>query len=225
MATQNPILTSEHVFVAGMTGTGKSFLARNYLSQFPRVWMLDTKGESIQKLSRKENPWPEVDPKELTVITRVDMIPEVTTRFMIYAPDFEELDSYFYDEFFRQAYFHQNLTVWVDEAMSVSENSQTIPTYYKAILTRGRSRETSIWTLTQRPMGLSPLILSQSTHFFVFNLQLEQDRKKITDVTGVPQFMKKPLGHNFWYFRDGWEEAVKAKLVLHNRKGGEHVGR
>lgn len=222
MDKDNRIKTSEHVFVAGMTGTGKSFLARNYLSRFPSVAMLDTKGESIDKLANKENPWPEIDPKLLTIVTRAAQLPEVETPYLIYAPDFEELEPYFYNEFFRWAYFRKNITVWVDEAMSVSENSQTIPEYYKAILTRGRSRNTAIWTLTQRPMGLSPLIISQSTHFFVFNLQLEQDRKKVTDVTGVPEFMQKPMGHNFWYFRDGWESAVKAKMVV---KGGGKGGR
>lgn len=208
-----PISVSEHVFIGGMTGTGKSYLAEKYLSKYPRVWMLDTKGDTSRKLKDGLNPWPEVDPKKLTIIKSIVSLAEVRTPYLIYEPNMNELEEYFYNEFFKAAYFLENVTVWVDEAMNVSPSPYSLPDYYKGILTRGRSRNVSVWSLSQRPKGIASIIISQCTHFFVFNLQLPQDRKTITEITGVPEFLTKPGGHDFWYWRDGWDEAVKARLV------------
>lgn len=213
----NNILPSEHVFVAGQTGGGKSFLTEIYLSNFPHVVMLDTKGEMLQRKTEGKKLWKGVPDKEVELIEHLSDLDYVDTPKIIYSPSFEELNEEYYNEFFRWAYFRQNTTVWVDEAMSVSKNSQTIPEFYKAILTRGRSRNTSVWSLTQRPVGLAPIIMSQSTHYFIFNLQLNQDREKVADVTGAPEFYEKPSQgkqkYLFWYFKDGWEHAVKGRMV------------
>ena len=213
----NKIGDDEHVFIAGMTGTGKSVLARTYLSGFPVVWKLDIKGEAISDLKNSKNPWPEVQPKKLAVVTRLSHIPNVDTPYIIYAPEHDEMDEHFYNEFFRMAYFRQNLKVWIDEAMAVS-TSHNLPEYYKAILTRGRSRDTAAWSLSQRPAGISQTIISQCTHIFAFNLRLQNDRKRMAEMTGCPEYLTNPEGHNFWYYRDGWTDAVKAKLAL---KGGD----
>lgn len=215
---QNQILNTEHVFIAGMTGTGKSVLARKYLSGFDSVWKLDTKGEALDDLAEGKNPWPEIDPKKLTIIFHIRDLKNVQTPFVIYAPHHTELNLDFYEMFFYQAYHHRDLQVWVDEAMSVSPNPHVIPEHYKAILTRGRSRKTTVWSLTQRPAGIHNLILSQCTHIFGFNLRLPKDRKSMAETTGCPEFFDNPEGHNFWYYRDGWTHAEKARLVL---KGGE----
>jgi len=210
----NRIATDEHVFIAGKTGTGKTRLARAYLSQFPAVAMLDSKGDSLKALNRDQNPWPEVEQKQLTVITRSKYLDNVDTPYLIYAPEFDELDESHYDAFFRWAYFRENITVWVDEAMNISESSQRIPSYYKGILTRGRTKNVAAWSLTQRPMGLHPIIISQCTHVFAFNLPLDQDRKKLVDITGMREFWERPGGHSFWYYRDGEDAAVKGILKI-----------
>lgn len=202
------ILPSEHVFVPGMTGCGKSHLAEAYLSQMPKVVKLDTKGETLDKLSKGKNPWPLVDPKELTVTTKLqDLIENSDSPYLIYNPTHDELNDDYYDAFFQWAYYHRNIIVWVDEVMEVLDTPHKILRWYKAILTRGRYFDVSLWQLTQRPLGLPAMCTSQSTHVFCFDLQLDQDRKKVADVTGVPEFLTKPEGHNFWYWRSGWRNA------------------
>lgn len=202
-----PIGTDEHVFVAGMTGTGKTELAKAYLSQYPRVVKMDTKGEALDDLKKKKNPWPQVHPKELTIVQKLDDVLQVDTPYIIYAPVTDEMETAIYEVFFRWAYLTRNITVWIDELMEVTDNSQTICRSHKAILTRGRSRDTTVWQLTQRPVGVSPLCISQSKHIFSFDLALDQDRKKVADVTGCKEFLVKPDGYNFWYFRQGWRQA------------------
>lgn len=202
------ILTSEHVFVPGMTGCGKSYLAEAYLSKFPKVVKLDTKGEALDKLAKGKNPWPLVNPKELTVVTKLDdLIENSDAPYLIYNPDHDELDPVYYDAFFNWAYLHRNITVWVDEVMQVLPSPHKILPGYKAVLTRGRYFDVSLWQLTQRPMGLPADTIAQSSHVFCFDLQLDQDRKKVADVTGVKDFHTKPDGHNFWYWQSGWRDA------------------
>ncbi|MNW22329.1 hypothetical protein D3C71_2237420 [compost metagenome] len=58
------------------------------------------------------------------------------------------------------------------------------------------------------------MIVSQATHFFVFNLALPADRKKMVDVSGASEFFDRPGGHDFWYWSDGMENAVKARLII-----------
>jgi len=202
------ILTSHHVTIPGMTGCGKSHLAESYLSQFPKVVKLDTKGETVDKLSKGINPWPLVNPKELTVVTKFqDLIENDDSPYLIYNPIHEELQPEYYDAFFQWAYYRRNITVWVDEVMEVLDSPHKILKWYKAILTRGRYFDVGIWQLTQRPMGIPALCFSQSSHLFCFDLQQDQDRKKVADATGVSEFLIKPEGHNFWYWQSGWRNA------------------
>lgn len=214
MARFTTIQTNEHVFIAGQTGSGKSYLAERYLSSYPFVVMLDTKGEMLDRWMERRKPlWIGVPEDEVSLVTKLEDIDKQTTPKIIYSPDFDELKDEFYDSFFQWCYFRRNCIVWVDEAMSVSPNPSKIPEYYKAILTRGRSRNVAVWSLTQRPKGLANVILSEATHYFVFRLQLEQDRERIVDITGASEFYEIPPKFHFWYFRQGMSSPVLARLV------------
>lgn len=198
----------EHVFIAGRTGTGKTYLARKYLAGVENVWVLDTKGLIT---------WPEVPKSELTVVSSIAEIRNVKTPKLIFKPNPFELEFEVYDSFFQFAYSRDNLAVWVDEVMSVSPNPARIPFWAKAILTRGRERNVSMWSLTQRPSGISQMFMSEATHFFVFDLNLPQDRSKLAEITGAGELLRLPGReargrHNFWYYRTGQDKAVLARL-------------
>lgn len=202
------IQPDEHVFIAGRTGSGKTFLARKYLCRYENIVALDTKG--LLK-------WPEVNPNEITVVKNLETLTEANTKKIIYRPVWEEMTQEYFNNFFKWCYLRRNTIVWVDEAMSVSPSPHTLPEFYKAILTRGRERNTAIWSLTQRPAGIAQVIISESTHFFIFDLNMPQDRDKIAEVTGAREILEKPGKYKFWYYHVEWEKAVKAKLVERRR--------
>lgn len=209
--------TDKHVFVAGITGSGKSQLASVYLSQMPKVIKLDTKGEALADLKKKRNPWPYVDPKELVIVQTLDDLTRVNHPYVIYAPVLDELEFDAYNEFFKWVYFQREDThtvTWVDEYMEVSDNPSVIPRYLKALYTKGRSRFTSVWTCTQTPTGVNKIAFRQSSHFFMFDLTDVEDRKKMSKSTGAMEMMDLPEGYNFWYFERGWRSAVKGVLDL-----------
>jgi hypothetical protein len=200
------IKPNEHVFIAGRTRSGKTFLAQNYLANYPTVIALDTKG----KLN-----WEEVPDNEKTLITRLEDLPKVKTDKIIYRPRFEELNWDFYEEFFRYCYFRGNLIVWIDEVMSICPTPQKIPEYYKAILTRGAELGVGAWSLSQRPSTIPLVIMSESLHIFCFDLNMTEDRKRMSAISEHPQMLDKPGHHIFWYYnQQTGDTPVKAQLVI-----------
>jgi len=212
LTKQNNILANEHVFIAGRTGTGKTWLARKYLAgNFKNVVVLDTKGTFT---------WPEVPAEDQTLVERLTKIDAVTTPKIIYRPAWEELNMDYYNEFFRWAYRRRNTIVLVDEAMSICPNPQVIPEYLKAIMTRGRELGVAAWNASQRPSGLPQVLISEATHIFCFDLNLAADRDKIAKITGYDDFYIKPSHrtgadrYSFYYFRaDVDSPPVVAKIV------------
>ena len=198
----------EHVFVAGGTGSGKTFLAAEYLRPYNNVIVLDTKGMF-------EN-WDDMDDKELTLVERLDDLPKVKTPKIIYRPIFQELTQESYNTFFSWVYQRRNTICMLDEAMQLSPSPSILPEWLRGCLQRGRQLNIGIWSLTQRPKTISPLLISESTHIFAFRLNLDQDREKLVEVTGCKELYIKPEKHSFWYmnmFKDA-QTAKKGKLVI-----------
>jgi len=203
-----PIRRSEHVFIAGGTGSGKTFLASHYLSKYSNVIVLDTKGMF--------DNWDYMSDKELTIVERLTDLENVKTPKIIYRPIFQEMTQDVYNMFFSWVYRRKNTIVLIDEAMQISPNPHVIPEWLRGCLQRGRQKNVSIWALTQRPKSISPLFLSEATHIFVFRLNMEQDREKVVDVTGHSKFIEKPERHCFWYLNltDDDGRVVKGKMEV-----------
>jgi len=197
------IPSDHHVFIAGRNGSGKTYLARNYLAGYTNVFCLDIKGTLV---------WPEVDERDLTIVTNLRDVKKCKTDKCIYKPDPEEMTPEFYDEFFKFIYERGNTIVWVDEVMGVTPNAQRIPFWYRAILTRGRELGVSAWSLSQRPSGINLLPISEARHILSFDLNLPQDRKRMAETTGSPEFLEKPGKYKFWYYNVDNDNAILATL-------------
>jgi len=198
---------NEHVFIAGRTQSGKTYLERKFLSRYKNVAILDTKGKF---------DWPEIPEKKKTLVTRLDELSTVRTDKIIYRPEFQELNLDCYDTFFFWVYMRGHTIVGVDEAMNVSPNPLVIPEWYKGCLTRGAELGVGVWSLSQRPSGIASVIMSECSHFFCFDLNLEEDRKKVAKIAGVNEFLTKPseVGgkYSFWYYNFSMDNAVLMRL-------------
>lgn len=211
MQTRKRVIKSnEHVFLAGRTGSGKTYLARKYLARYPEVVVLDTKGKFT---------WPEVPAAEKTLITSLEKLSKQTKAKIVYRPNWKELDAEWYDAFFEWIYNRQNTICYIDEAMQVCPNVLTIPKYYKALLTRGRELGIGVWTASQRPKDLPQVVMSEATHFFAFDLNLPQDRRKIMEITGCGEFWTKPPKFASWYYnQDEGTSPILVKCVNNLKK-------
>ena len=191
---------SEHVFIPGMTGSGKTALAREYTAGITKpVFVLDTKGTF---------EWGANVPDRV-VVSRLSEIAAAARDYdkVTYRPAYDELDFEWYDAFFRFCYDLRNCTVLVDEAMQVCPSPSKIPPYYKGILTRGRELNVNVFSCTQRPATIPILLFSEATHWFIFALNNLADRKRISDFTGYDRFMQPVPKYHFLYYNTSKPEA------------------
>ena len=205
------------VFIAGKTGTGKSYMAESYLRGYKHVVKLDTKGETLERYREGKSPWRGLkEGKDFTVCYRLEELQYAKTDKIIYCPEFDEQSIEFYDAFFKWIYDRENCIVWIDELMSICPHAMKYPLHLRGIMTRGRSKNVGVWALTQRPVDIPTIVTANSEIFVAFDLMLPQDRQKMANITGVPEFNITPstraYPYAFWYFQADWEEAIKAQL-------------
>lgn len=203
---------NKHVFVCGMTGTGKSYLTEHYLAGYEYVVKLDTKDETGERLDAGEDVWDGIDSRELTVVYTLDDLYAAETKKIIYVPPYDEQDDAHFNAFFDFCFARQNTIIWIDELMSIG-TSHKYPRGLGRVYTQGRSKNVGIWACSQRPSGVPSIATANSTYFFVFDMMLQADRKRLVDATGMDHLMQLPHGNNFWYYRLGDHYPVKAVLV------------
>lgn len=209
------IKTSEHVFITGQTGTGKSLVAEVYLAGYPNVIKLDTKGEYYERTKAGVTAWRGlVQDRDFTVVHTLAELNQSEYNKIIYVPEHEEMNEEHYDALMKYIYERENTILWIDELMEVCPSPTRYPAYLKALMTRGRSKEAVVWACTQRPTDIPSIVFGNSTHFFVFAMQLPQDRDKLVKSTGEPTFYNQPEGHDFYYWRVGMDEPILAELQL-----------
>jgi hypothetical protein len=194
----------EHTFIPGRNGTGKSWTARKIHSREPYIVVHDTKGDW---------KWPEVPKHEIAWVTKLAELRHVRKRKIVYTPVKDELEWEAYEIFYDWVYERQNCRVIVDELMQVCPSPMKVPSGLKGCWTRGRSRRTSVAACTQRPMTIPNLAISEAMFFYILDLNLPQDRAKIVEVSGVPDFYKRPGNRSLWFYKMGEDRAVKLKLV------------
>ncbi len=202
------VKTSEHVFIAGRTGSGKTYLAKNYLARYPIVFVLDVKGTFR---------WTEAGDEVEYCFTFSELVRVAGAKDfpgkMVYQPVFEELNEDAFNNFFQFCYLRGNCIAYVDEVMSVTPSPLKIPEYMRAILTRGRELGVGLWALTQRPTSIPLITMSEASHFFVFALNLEKDRQRLVEITACKELEEKPGRFEFWYYNIYQEKPVLAKIV------------
>lgn len=198
------IKPNEHVFLSGRTQSGKTYCARAYLAGFKNVIVLDIKGLFDFKGFVDDVP----------IYDRLDDLLSFGEGKAIYRPRFEELTPDYYNRFFQWIYNRKNTIVYVDELMGVCENASDVPPYAKAILTRGMERNTAMWASTQRPKTIPLVFMSEATHFFIFRLQLDVDKKRVQEIIPADEIMQDIPLHKFWYYNHNLDKPIYAELVI-----------
>jgi len=158
------IRTNDRVCIFGRTGSGKTVLELFLLSKLKtNVIVYDIK--KALKLPYQKATTPE----ELqALVGSIHYMPASLEE-----DDFNDVCEYTYER--------GNITVIHDEC-SYSSESFKISRWYKECLVRGRERGVGMINVSQRPMGIHNAIISESNHFFVFQLILDSDVEKLRSV-------------------------------------------
>lgn len=164
---------AERSFVVGMTGSGKTTLVYQLLRFRRQVLAFDPK---IGFRPDKWRGW-----KFVRTVKQLERAANQPQKFpkIVYQPNEHEMfDPACHNAFFELVYKRENCTCYVDEMILCTFNND-LPFYYKACLTQGRAKNIEMINGTQRPMNIPQWTLSEAEHFYVFRLQLPQDREKI----------------------------------------------
>jgi len=204
------IKPSEHVFVCGMNGTGKTLLAKIYLAGYNNVVVLDT------KQTFNWEPWCIENQDYILVRSYNDLLQAQKYDKIVYRPNINENNIEFYEKFFEWCFKRQNTIIMIDEAMYVCD-SHKIPFWYKSCLTNGREINVSCWNLSQRPSNVSNFLMTESIHWFVFRLNSVDDRIKLVKCSGDDVFKKSPSGHWFIYKNMNYEGHIKRMLEIKSK--------
>lgn len=110
----------------------------------------------------------------------------------------ESLDANAQDAFFEWIYWRRYTRLYVDEATALQGG--TNPSFHlQACIARGRERGISTMIATQRPKRVPLILFSESEHFFVFRLNLMEDRMRVYEMTGIDPLEQTTL-ENFEFF-------------------------
>ena len=185
----------EHVFITGRTGSGKTYLAKTLAIEASNTFNIivhDTKGSAAFD-----------DFRIYTGLDELMSARDITKPgIFVYRPRFQELNMEYYDPFYEWIYYRKNCIVLIDEAMQVCERVDKYPKFLKGIMTRGREYNIAAWVCTQRPKTLPLFLLSEATKFFVFELNLADDRRRLVEITGRKELMERELCEYCFHFFD-----------------------
>lgn len=185
----------------GKTGGGKTTLAEFLICDPMKPYSVSWNPKGSEKVLE----WDQKHVKSLTELydesekTKGDRI--INPR-LVYTPSAmkarDEKDQY---EFFYWIYERRNTRLYIDEATEIQYNGLKPPDYLTACLNRGRERGVSTLTATQRPAGVPMNILSESEHYYVFKLNLHQDRQRVEQICGITIEQQIELkDFEFYYF-------------------------
>lgn len=201
------IASNERVFLAGRTGSGKTFLARHLLAKSTRLVVLDPKGTLGRDMAPEWNltDWSE---KGAKLLERGE-----PCRLRVPAP----LDGN-WAPYLWAVYRAGGVTLYVDEMYGVVPPGKVAPEPLLACYTRGRELRVGVFAASQRPSWVPLVAMSEADWFFVFRLTLDEDRKRLASFMGASVMQPITDRYGFMTYHPEWDEPIYTpQLVV--RKG------
>lgn len=200
------IASNDRAFICGKTGSGKTYLARYLTDGLKRLVVLDSKGrlgdwglESWDKSARRA------------------LTNQSPVRARVTAPMTDDVSA-FWDEVMLECYNSGNVTVYVDELYLISESSKP-STVLRALYTQGRELGIGTWASTQRPAWVALFAISESEHYFMFRLTLEEDRRRMSSFMTDTVMTPIPDAHGFYYMEASQDLPVYSPGLKVRRSG------
>lgn len=181
--------SDERVLICGKTGSGKTFLARYVTRSLSRLVVLDGKGTlSDWNLAPYDGD------------ARRALMQNEPIRTRVIAPlGVDNAD--FWDEVLRVCFVSGNVTIYIDELYAVAPPNTRASNVLWSCYTRGRELGVGVWSSTQRPVWIPLFALSEAEHFFMFRLQLNDDRARMSEFMGADVLIPIRDLHGFYYSR------------------------
>lgn len=201
--------SNERVMLSGKTGAGKTYLARYITRPIKRLVVLDGKG-TLSDWGL--DPW---NHETYRALVRGEPM-----RVRVLAPVGIDVQD-FWDEILLACYNAGNLTIYIDELYAVCPPNKAPSNALFGVYTRGRELGIGVWASTQRPVWIPLVALSEAEHFFMFRLQLTEDRQRLAAFMGreVMQTITDPHGFYYTYAQADRPEYIKQLEIKEDKTG------
>ncbi len=178
------LASDEHVAFVGMTGSGKTELAKHLLRRLNRVVVLDTKNTfQLEGFEKRRN------------------LPLFGRRFrIIYRPPLfpNEEDDYKLARFLMDMVKVKHVTVYCDELSSLRDYFPQSTRALANLARVGRELHVSVWIALQRPRWVPLWFFTEANAMFIFNLKGVKDRLYMAEQTGE-EVGSEIEEHAFWW--------------------------
>ena len=181
------------MLITGKTGSGKTYLSKFLTRHVKRLVVFDGKGTL--------GDW-QLDPYDKDAVDKIKRGEDVRTRVLV---PFGADPVAWWSGVLSMVYAAGNCTIYIDELYSVCPPNQRPSDELWSIYTRGRELGLGVWAATQRPVWVPLFALSEAEHYFMFRLQLEEDRRRMAAFMSpvVEEPIRDP--HGFYYSLSGWD--------------------
>lgn len=181
--------------IVGSTGSGKTFTA---------VWLLSTRDFHLR-------PWFIIDFKGDQLISDIPALkeinvydnPPIKAGLYVVRP-IKNRDDEALTNFLWKVWANENAGIYIDEGYMIGIRNPAL----SALLTQGRSKLIEMIILIQRPVWCDKFIFSEANYFYVMKLQLEGDRKFISEYLDGRPIKRLPRFHSYWYSADDQEGVI-----------------
>lgn len=180
------ISSSDRVLATGKTGSGKTYLMRHLAARTKRVIILDSKG--------RLDDWNAEDYSR-DAVQRFIRGDDIRLR---YRADKDTDASDLWEDAIHTAWSAERCIVYIDELYAVIPPGTRVSPGLAALWTRGREYGIGVWCCTQRPAWVPLFALSESDHFFMFRLTLDEDRKRMAAFMGAE--VLKPITDKYGFY-------------------------
>ena len=189
----------------GASGSGKTTGLKYILAPFygtRQIIVLDTKMD------------PSYDKLDAVFVKRGDTLSRYADPerypLVIYRPNAQELNVETLDSVLDWCYRRGNNIVVIDEASQVCGGSHNAGIGLLNAVTRGRVKGVSVFSGTQRPVGIPAVLFSEAEWVYCYALRRKNDRKTVDDYTKdgfadavLREAEKAPNGHPVGVYRMG----------------------
>lgn len=217
---------SRRVLIAGKTGSGKSYLARDLLKDMEeanyRIVIVDPKIDWQARVDangrRYEEPYAKKAPGTVdhpVLIKDFKFNPDNKVSIIHPVEWSEHLGL-----FLRTILYTRDTIIYFDEGTQLV-SANFVPIDFNTVISQGRAKNVGVWYGTQRASRIPVLVKDQASIIIMLRMTNWRDREALADYMNAeayPEYFEKPLPERYFLVYDDQDDTTTLYAPLNRKK-------